>query len=266
MDYESKSSVKNYVDMLCSSGCLPLIKHPTRIMLTSSTLIDHIYTNATTQNITSNVILNDFSDHFPVSVLIHNLKNKSTPAASMIRDYKSFKPEDFIVDLSEELDRVDFTLDLLSSRDDFATFLQIFVNALNKHAPLRKKSRKEVKLGNKPWITKGMLNSSKTKNNLYQISLTGKSEDVKLYKTYRNKLSHIKELSKREYYSQLVHDSKHSMRTPWKTINDITKFKKRSNLQITELLDEAGIKVTDHIKMANLLNDYFSEIGQKIAA
>ena len=138
--------------MLCSSGCLPLIKHPTRITPTSSTLIDHIYTNATTttQNITSNVILNDFSDHFPVSVLIHNLKNKSTPAASMIRDYKFFKPEDFIIDLSEELDKVNFTLDLLSSRDDFATFLQIFVNALNKHAPLRKKSRKEVKLGNKP--------------------------------------------------------------------------------------------------------------------
>ena len=172
------------------------------------------------------IVLNDFSDHFPVSVLIHNSKNKSTPAASMIRDYKSFKPEDFIADLSEELDRVDFTLDLLSSRDDFATFLQIFVNALNKHAPLRKKSRKEVKLGNKPWITKGILNLSKIKNKLYQISLTGKSEDVKLYKTYRNKLSHIKELSKREYYSQLVYNSKHNMRKLWKTINDITKFKK----------------------------------------
>ena len=73
LDNESKSSVKNYVDMLCSSVCLPLIKHPTRITLTSSTLIDHIYTNATTQNITSNVILNDFSDHFSVSVLIHTV-------------------------------------------------------------------------------------------------------------------------------------------------------------------------------------------------
>ena len=62
----------------------------------------------------------------------------------MIRDYKSFKPEDFIVELSEELDGVNFTLDLPSSRDDFATFLKIFVNALNKHAPLRKKSRKVV--------------------------------------------------------------------------------------------------------------------------
>ena len=166
--------------MFCSSGCLPLIKHPTRITPISSTLIDHIYTNATTQSITSNVILNDFSDHFPISVLIQNLKNKSTLAISMTRDYKSFEPEDFIVDLSEELDGADFTLDLLSSRDDLATFLQIFVKALNEHAPLRKKSRKEIKLGNKPWITKGILNSSKTKNKLYQISLTGKSEDVKL--------------------------------------------------------------------------------------
>ena len=56
----------------------------------------------------------------------------------MIRDYKSFKPENFIIDLSEELDRVDFSLDFLFSRDDFTTFFQIFVNALNKHAPLTK--------------------------------------------------------------------------------------------------------------------------------
>ena len=56
------------------------------------------------------------------------------------------------------------------------------------------------------------------------------------------------------------------MRTLSKTINNITKFKKRSNLQITELLDEAGIKAIDHIQMANLLNDYFFEIGQKMAA
>ena len=62
----------------------------------------------------------------------------------MIRDYKSFKPEDFIVDLSEELDGVNFTLDLLFSRDDFATFLQIFVNVLNKHVPLRKNQEKRL--------------------------------------------------------------------------------------------------------------------------
>ena len=44
LDYESKSNVKNYVDMFCGSGCLPLIEHPTGITSISSTLFDHIYT------------------------------------------------------------------------------------------------------------------------------------------------------------------------------------------------------------------------------
>ena len=106
---------------------------------------------------------------------------------------------------------------------------------------------------------------SKTKSKLYQTSLSGKPNDINLYKTYRKKLSHIKELSKKEYYSQLVKDSKHNVRALWKTINNITKFKKRSKLQIIELLDETGMKVTNHVKMANLFNDYLSEMGQKLA-
>ena len=44
------------------------------------------------------------------------------------------------------------------------------------------------------------------------------------------------------------------------------KFKRKSNLQINELLDEARTKVTYHVEMANLLNTYFFEIGQKMAA
>ena len=45
----------------------------------------------------------------------------------MIRDCKSFKPEDFVIDLFKVLYEVDFNLNLLSSKDDFATFLQILL-------------------------------------------------------------------------------------------------------------------------------------------
>ena len=79
---------------------------------------------------------------------------------------------------------------------------------------------------------------------LYQISLDGKSEDIKLCKTYHNKLSLIKELSKRAYYSQLVIDSKHNMRTLWKTIKSSLNSKKLLNLKLTELLDANHITKT----------------------
>ena len=141
LDYESKGNIKDYVDMLCGSGCLslypfdqvaflcfplgclPLIKHPTRITSISSTLIDHIYTNSITQHITSNIFVSDVSDYLPVLVLIHNLKNKTSNYYDT-RLQDTFESAEFVIDLSEELNKIAFSLDPLSSGDDFTIFLQ----------------------------------------------------------------------------------------------------------------------------------------------
>ena len=48
-------------------------------------------------------------------------------------------------------------------------------------------------------------------------------------------------------------------------MNDIAKYKKRTNCQIKELTNEAGEKTTKSNEIGNLLNTYFSEIGQKLA-
>ena len=49
----------------------------------------------------------------------------------------------------------------------------------------------------KQWLTKGIIISSKIKNKLFQLSLNGKPEDIKRYKNYRNKLSHIRTIQKK---------------------------------------------------------------------
>ena len=54
------------------------------------------------------------------------------------------------------------------------------------------------------------------------------------------------------------------MTTLWKAINDITKFKKTIAFAM-DLLNEAGIKITHRVEIANLLDDCFSKIGQKMA-
>ena len=82
----------------------------------------------------------------------------------------------------------------------------------HKHAPLRKRTRKERKLLNIPWITKGILVSSKTKNILHLASLKGNPESSSLYKRYRNVLVHAKEQAKKNCYSHLIDDSKHNVR------------------------------------------------------
>ena len=96
--------------------------------------------------------------------------------------------------------------------EQFERFLDIFNITLSQHALLRRKSRKEKKLNNKPWITKAILISSKTKNKLYIANLKGSANDVQLYKTYFNKLTHVKEQAQRKYYQGLVLASKHNMK------------------------------------------------------
>ena len=51
-----------------------------------------------------------------------------------------------------------------------------------------------------------------------------------------------------------------------KTINDIAKYKKKSNNQNENLINEKGEKVTTSKEMANIFNKYFLEVRQKMAA
>ena len=161
---DTKTVIKNYSDMLFSLGCLPLIKYPTRIAHSSATLIDHFYSNSITQKTTSHILTEDISDHLPIVLLLSNTNHKTIEQNIIVRDTKNFNTENFLIELSENLNIFynNCTVD-----EQFERFFDIFNITLSKHAPLRRKSRKEKKLNSKPWITKGILISTKTKNKLY---------------------------------------------------------------------------------------------------
>ena len=75
---------------------------------------------------------------------------------------------------------------------------------------MRPMSRKEKRLNEKPWITRGILTSIKTKNRLFQKYKSNNSDSSKKqqYKKYLNKLTHIKNIVKRSYYENLIKKNK----------------------------------------------------------
>ena len=76
--HDTVLSVSNYVKTYDSYNCLELITKPTRITTTSSTLIDHIYTNLPATKLTPGILINDLSDHLPVFVSVKsNISKKS---------------------------------------------------------------------------------------------------------------------------------------------------------------------------------------------
>ena len=79
----------------------------------------------------------------------------------------------------------------------------------------------------KPWITKGLLTSIRKKNKLYHNGLWDE------YKLYRNKLSLLTRLSKRNYYNSFFELNRNNMKATWEGINNLTSSSKKKVNQIS---------------------------------
>ena len=68
LNYSSHVHTAQFVDMMSSSGFMPLITRPTRVTATSATLIDNIFTNnlMDISHSLQGLFITDVSDHFPI--------------------------------------------------------------------------------------------------------------------------------------------------------------------------------------------------------
>ena len=88
---------------------------------------------------------------------------------------KQFKLEDFLLDLRNDLSKLNLKPDKSNVNQDVINLTTVFNSVLDRHAPMRPMSRKEKRLTDKPWITKGILTSIKTtKKNFIRNTLKPK--------------------------------------------------------------------------------------------
>ena len=82
---------------------------------------------------------------------------------------KHFILEEFLTDLDNKLSTYSIKLSNKKNvNQDVLNLTSIFRKPLDKHAPMRPMSRKEKRLNEKPWITRSILTSIKTKNRLFK--------------------------------------------------------------------------------------------------
>ena len=115
-----------------------MIREPTRVTETTSTIIDHVYTSHPDNIIESFVSPYSIGDHFPVCFTrkICNRISKSKHVTTKYRCFKNFNEDVFIANLSSELNS--FVNEDLSSRYD------IIVKHLNRHALYKTKRVKQA--------------------------------------------------------------------------------------------------------------------------
>ena len=144
-----------------SYGLLQLITTPTRITNTSSTLIDHIYTNVCAHYIQSGCIEAGISDHLPVYAIFENFDCEPFKKVTKhLRNFRKFSKDSFCNDLSNAQWREIY--DCTDPNEAYELFYTMFLEVCNKHAPIEEISFSSKKRNN-PWITKSLKKSIRKK-------------------------------------------------------------------------------------------------------
>nr|XP_039252461.1 uncharacterized protein LOC120329750 [Styela clava] len=91
----TNTQIASYSDMLTSYNAISLISKPTRVTRSSSTLIDHMYSNMTDVQVNSYVISSDITDHFPIMCCLKGIKPSTINDVILSRDMSSFSIDEF---------------------------------------------------------------------------------------------------------------------------------------------------------------------------
>lgn len=218
---EDTQSTCEFISCLHSSGFTNLISTPTRITITSSSLLDMMITNADTLVSNAGTISSDISDHCPVFMQYSSSKTEKrrqhqTVQVQNITDgsLQAFKRAVSMHDWS-------FVYMIRDVHEAYLKFIESFTNIYLTHFPF--KTFKPSKKIRKPWVTFAIRRLINRKNKLFHAFLKSREEELlQQYKAFRNKLNSALRKAKIAYYEKLF--SGICTRYPdaaWKAINSV---------------------------------------------
>jgi hypothetical protein len=260
LKYDTHTKTNDYLESIFSFGFSPVITLPTRLASSSATLIDHIYTNRT-QSTNSGIVITDVADHFGV---FHITKRKK-PSESAVNKQARYFSQNNCEKFRTYLEKTNFdpVLHIQCPNEAYNIFIQLYLTAFDKSFPLRNvKSNKKI-IKKEPWMTTGLLTSSRTKAKFLMKKLNKPTEhNISQYRIYNNKFNQIKRSMKIQYYNTLLEENKYNIKKSW-SILKVAIGKRNDKSSLPEEFKINNNSVTDRSIIANNFNEYFANIGPK---
>ena len=261
LKFTAHQKTNAFLNSMLIHGHIPLITKPTRITRQTATLIYHIYSNTSNNNITTGIITTDLSDHFATFIFSNDQISHTTQRSRTIRVHK----QENIAALKNKLANTDFSsvIECNSPDESYNTFINLYQKAYNSACPekLIKLSKKVLK--REPWITSGIITSSKRKQKLYQTKLKHPNDiNDANYQEYCRAFNKIRRAAKSHYYSEMLHKYRNNTKKTWSILNKvIRKQNDKSSLPDTFKINNQNESNPQII--SNEFNTFFSTIGSK---
>ena len=168
---ESHEQCKCFVDNMYSYGYYPLIVYPTRVTVSTSTLIDNIFTNMLDSRMRSGILVNDISDHLPIFTfnMNTNIKNnvKQNISSCIYTRQSSVSNVNKFIQSLENIDWGD-VYDTTDIDHAYNKFVEKYSDAYNTACPIVKVKIKKKHV--KPWLSKGLINAiNKKESSIFKL-------------------------------------------------------------------------------------------------
>ena len=254
-DFNAEMKEKPMMEFCDTYNLKNIVKGPTCFKNpTNPSSVDVILTNkfrSFTDNINIESGLSDF--HLLTTCTMRSFFPKQSPKFIKYRSYRKF---DNILFHNE----LEHNLQCLSEYPTYEIFESIFIETLNKHAPLKGKF---VRANNSPFMNKALIKAimkrSRLKNkfNKNPNDINGSN-----YKKQRNYCVNLLRRVKKEYYNNLNPKNITDNKKFWNSIKPLFSDKSKSSNKIT--LIENGTIISDDNDVAETLNDMFSNVVEKL--
>ena len=250
---------ENHMKSFCENYDLKsLIKQPTCYKNPDCpTFIDLILTNVPRSFQSTCVVETGLSDfHLMTLTVLRKSFKKFQPKLIKYRSYKTFSNKAYRETLINNLSKEHF----INNDDGFQRFCDISLNALNKHAPCKKKHARGNQM---PFLNKDLSKAIMTRTKLRNIFFQNKSEENKIrYTKQRNFCVSLLRKTKKRYYENLNEKSVVDNKLCWKTIKPLLSDKVMGKDHIHLFENDELIK-TD-LETAEVFNNFFSSIVQNL--
>ncbi len=188
--YGDNKIIDDFYDGLSSHSFRPLILQPTRVTSKTLSLIDNIFTNDVTCFSNGGNITSSISDHFSQFTQLNIFeKQHENNTVKYGRNWRIFNKNEFKDELiSSNWD--DVSSPHINTNTSVTNFYKKNEKLLDEMAPVKKLSKKEIGLKQRPWITPVILTSMYERDMLYKDFSAddnpfSRDEKHKVFKTKR---------------------------------------------------------------------------------
>ena len=254
-DFNAEMNEKSMIDFCDTYNLKNIVTGPTCFKSpTNPSSVDLILTNkhrSFTENVNIETGLSDF--HLMTTCTMKSYFPKQRPIRIKYRSYKKFDSVFFHTELQNRLLG-------LSEYPTYNIFESIFIELLNKRAPLKEKL---VRANNSPFmnklLTKAIMKRSRLKNKFIKNPNDTNKDN---YKRQRNYCVNLLRRVKKEYYNNLNPNNITDNKKFWNSMKPFFSDKNNSISKIT--LIENNTIISEDDKVADTLNEFFSNVVEKM--